>query len=175
LGYAPLSSKVSANPCFEPGHSLCFHYKGKSVGSLGRIKKDIVDSYSLEKRVWGAEFNLDVLFGKQPCAFQYETIVKFPSVVRDVAFVASQNVVYEDIKTEIAQLSLPFLDRFELYDRYKGPSIPKGKFSLTLRFVFNNSQRTLQAEEVEPSVKKVIETLERKLKFELREGGKIDK
>jgi phenylalanyl-tRNA synthetase beta chain len=175
LGYTPLSFKASTNPCFEPGHSLCLYYKGKRIGSLGRIRKNITDSYSLETKVWGAEFNLDVLFEKQPHPFQFETVVKFPSVIRDIAFIVGQNVVYEDIKAEITRLSLPFLDEFDLYDRFRGPSIPKGKVSLTLRFIFKNLKRTLQAEEVEPSIKKVIKTLKVKFGFELREGGKIDK
>lgn len=175
LGYSPLTAKASNNRCFGQGYSLCLYFKGKRIGSLGRIKRNIVESYSIEQTVWGAEFNLNGLFEKQPQPFQFEAVVKFPTVIRDIAFIADENVVYEDIKAEIRRLSLPFLDGFDLYDRFQGSAISKGKASLTLRFIFKNSKRTLQAEEVEPSIKKVIKVLKGKYGFELREGGKIDK
>ena len=175
LGYSAYSFKESKNPCFEPGYSICLYYKGRRIGSLGLVSQTILDAYSLKEPVWAAEINLDVLFEKQPKAFQFSMIGKYPTVTRDITFIVGHDVLYQDIHEKIAKLQLPFLEYFDLHDRFTGTSIPKGKVSLSLRFVFRHPQRTLKAAEIENSIAKAIKTLKTEFKIDLREGGKIDK
>jgi len=175
LGYSAYSFKESKNHCFEPGNSICITYKGRRIGSLGRVHQAILTAYSLKEPVWAAEINLDVLFEKQPKAFHFTPIGKFPTVTRDITFIVGRDVIYQDIQEDIRELQLPFLETFDLNDRFEGASIPKGKVSLSLRFVFRHPQRTLLAEDVENSIAKAVKTLMAKFKIELREGGKIDK
>jgi phenylalanyl-tRNA synthetase beta chain len=175
LGYSAYSFKESENHCFEPGNSICIYYKGRRIGSLGRVHQSILTAYTLKEPVWAAEINLDVLFEKQPKAFHFTPIGKFPTVTRDITFIVGRDVFYQDIQGDIRELQLPFLETFDLHDRFTGASIPKGKVSLSLRFVFRHPQRTLLAEEVENSIAKAVKMLTAKFKIKLREGGKIDK
>lgn len=175
LGYSAYSFEESKNPCFEPGHSICIYYKGLRIGSLGRIHQDILKAYSLKDPAWAAEINLDVLFEKQPKAFHFTPIGKFPTITRDITFIVGREVNYQDIQKDIRELQLPFLETFDLQDRFTGASIPKRKVSLSLRFVFQHPQRTLLAEDVENSITKAVKMLNAKFKIELRKGGKIDK
>ena len=82
---------------------------------------------------------------------------------------------YQDIKEVVEKLNIPNLKKFDLYDRFSGSSIPKGKISLSVRFVFRHPQKTLLAKEVDTLQEKIMNTLVTKFKFQLREGGKIDK
>jgi len=175
VGYSTYSFKESENPCFEPGNSICLYYKGRRIGTLGCVQQVILEAYSLKEPVWAAEINLDVLFEKQPKAFRFTPISKFPTVMRDITFIVGRDVIYQDIQEDIAKLQLPFLETFDLHDRFEGASIPKKKVSLSLRFVFRHSQRTLLSGDVENSIAKVVKMLKAKFKIELREGGKIDK
>lgn len=177
LGYAAYSFKESKNTCFESGLSLCIFYKGRRIGSLGRVHQGILEAFSLKEPVWALEINLDVLFEKQPKVFHFSPAGKFPTVTRDLTFIVSRDVNYQDIQAGIAELQLPFLESFSLYDRFTGGPIPKGEVSLSLHFVFRHPQRTLLAEDVENSIAKAVKTLKTKFKIELREGegGKIDK
>jgi phenylalanyl-tRNA synthetase beta chain len=175
LGYSAYSFKESNNPCFEQGHSICITYKGRRIGSLGRVHVDILKAYSLKDPLWAAEINLEVLFEKQPKVFRFTPVGKFPTVTRDLTFITGRDVNYLDIQEDIAKLQLPFLETFGLHDRFEGSPIPKGKVSLSLRFVFRHPRRTLLAEDVETSMAKAIKRLKVKFKIELREGGKIDK
>ena len=79
------------------------------------------------------------------------------------------------VKEAIENLSLPNLETFFIYDLFSGPSVPRGKISLSVRFIYHHPQRTLQAEEVDKLLEKVIKTLTERFHFQLREGGKIDK
>ena len=74
----------------------------------------------------------------------------------------------------MARLGVPFLEGFELTDRFTGPSIPKDKVSLSIRFRYRNPKRTLLAEEVDKSQQDIIGHLASDLNIQLREGGKID-
>lgn len=175
LRYRPFSFQEESHPYFQEGFSLALRFKGKTIGHLGLLKGEILASYSLEEEVWAAELDLAALFEKQAQSFQYFPVAKYPSITRDVSFIGDRSISYQDIKEEVEKLSIPYLEKFDLYDLFSGSSIPKGKISLSLRFIYLHPQRTLLAEEVDKLQKRIIKSLMAKFKFQLREGGKIDK
>jgi len=175
LRYQPFSFREENHPFFEFGYSIALRIKGKKVGHLGLLKREILDLYSLEDSVWAAELDLAGLFEKQPQSFQYAPLAKYPVVTRDVSFITDRNISFQDIKEEVEKLSLPYLEKFDLYDLFSGSSVPKGKTSLSLRFIFRHPQRTLLAEEVDRFQERIIKSLKASFNFQLREGGKIDK
>ena len=160
---------------FKEGNSLSLHFKGEEIGFLGALDQNILDAYLLKDEIWAAEINLSQLFEKQPQAFKYSAVVKFPSVSRDISFIGDKNVNFEDVKEVVQKLRLPYLEMSYLYDRFSGSSIPEGKVSLSFRFVFRCPDRTLQADEVDHLQDRIIGALRTHFRFQLREGGKIDK
>ena len=175
LNYQPYSFKNESHALFEKESALALVVKKDPIGYFGLLKKSLLEAYSLDEPVWGAELNLDALFGKPSQAFQYSPVTRFPTITRDVSFIADANVSFKDIQEVVGKLSLPYLGSFDLYDRFSGPSIPKGKVSLSLRFVYSHPKRTLKTEEIEKIQKKIIDALGANFNFQLREGGKIDK
>jgi phenylalanyl-tRNA synthetase beta chain len=175
LRYGSLSFQVKNHPHFKEEGSLALHFKGEEIGFLGAINQNILDAYLLKGEVWATEINLSHLFEKQAQAFKYSAVVKFPSVNRDVSFIGDNIVSFEEIREVMEKLQLPYLEKFNLYDRFSGSSIPEGKVSLSFRFVFRRPDRTLQADEVDVLQEKIIGILGARFHFQLREGGKIDK
>ena len=173
--YEPFSFKEEDHAFFEQEYSLAMIFKEETVGYCGLLKKDLLDSYSLKEPVWAAELNLALLFEKQPYSFEFTPVDRFPSITRDVSFISSRSVLYQDIKEVVEKLAIPYLMEFDPHDRFSGSSIPNGKISLSLRFVFRHPQRTLLAKEVDTLLEKIINALVTKFKFQLRKGGKIDK
>ena len=173
--YEPFSFKEKDHAFFEQEYSLAMIFKEETVGYCGLLKKNLLDSYSLKEPVWAAELNLALLFEKQPYSFEFIPVDRFPSITRDVSFISSRSVLYQDIKEVVEKLAIPYLMEFDPHDRFSGSSIPNGKISLSLRFVFRHPQRTLLAKEVDTLQEKIINALVTKFKFQLRKGGKIDK
>ena len=173
--YEPFSFREEDHTFFEQEYSLAMIFKEEMVGYCGLLKKNLLDSYSLKEPVWAAELNLALLFEKQPYSFEFIPVDRFPSITRDVSFIAGRSVLYQDIKEVVEKLAVPYLMEFDPHDRFSGSSIPNGKISLSFRFVFRHPQRTLLAKEVDTLLEKVINALVTKFKFQLREGGKIDK
>ena len=75
------------------------------------------------------------------------------------------------VKTAVEKMSVPYLEEFEIIDRYAGEPVPKDKASLSLRFVYRNAKATLTAEDVDKAEHKLLMALKAALKIQLREGG----
>ncbi len=168
LRYEPFFFEVDDHPFFEPGRSLALVYKEQKVGRLGRVRKRIQDHFGLRQAVYAAEFDLELLFGKQPRAFAYSPVPKFPAIIRDISLLVPGGISYQDIRRAVEKLSLPILEEFRLVDRYAGESIPLGKVSLSFRFIYRHPQRTLLADEVDKTEQQIINHLKRALGAQLR-------
>jgi phenylalanyl-tRNA synthetase beta chain len=168
LRYEPFSFEEAGHPYFEAGQSLAVIYKGEKIGFLGLVKQAILDGFSLKEAVYGAELNLSALFGKQPQPFEYHPVTKFPPVVRDLSFLISRGVAFQDVEKAIRRLAIPQLENFELYDLFEGPSIPKDKVSLTLRFTYRHPQRTLLTEEIDKLEGEMVLHLKQAFNIQLR-------
>lgn len=175
LRYEPFSFSEKSHHFFEQDYSLSLNHKGEEIGYLGLLKKSILEAYSLKDDIWMVFIDLHTLLDRQPLSFDYIPVIKFPSISRDLAFVGDRKIPFAQIKEEIEKLSIPYLEKLVLSDRFAGASIPKGKVSLSFRFVFRHPQRTLLASEIDSMQQKVIKVLGAKFGFQLREGGKIDK
>jgi phenylalanyl-tRNA synthetase beta chain len=171
LRYEPVVFLPGKHPSLEKESSLSIQLKGKKIGCIGVVRRDICSYFSIKETVWAAELDLNRIFQTQPRSFEYIPVTKYPKVIRDISFIADYKVSYQEIKQSLEELSLPHLERFELYDRFTGASIPKGKVSLSFRFLYHHPQRTLLADEVDGFQEKIIKTLFGKFGFQLREGG----
>jgi phenylalanyl-tRNA synthetase beta chain len=171
LRYEPVVFLPGQHTALEPDSALSIKLKGKKVGCIGALHKDISSFFDIKEPIWAAELNLDRIFRTQPRPFEYIPVIKYPKVVRDISFIADQKVSYEEIKQSLEELSMPYLERFDLYDRFIGESVPKGKVSLSFRFLYHHPQRTLLTDEVDGFQEKIIKTLSSKFGFQLREGG----
>jgi len=62
----------------------------------------------------------------------------------------------------------PLLESVQLFDEYRGDSVPKGQRSLAFRLIYRAGDRTLVAEEVESLHQQVREALLEKFGVTLR-------
>ena len=171
LGYGPVSFQNRDHPFFETGCALTLRVKGAEAGILGQLKQEILDAYDLTEPVWAAEIDLDATFQLQSQAFSFSPIVKYPSVIRDVSFLIARDVPYQGVKETLDGLKLPHLEHYTLVDRYTGSGVPEDKVSLSMRFMFRNPQKTLQAGEVDVLQEKIVKALRSRFALQLREGG----
>jgi len=108
--------------------------KKEPVGYLGLLKPEIRQAYGLDKLAYGSELNLEVLFDRQPRAFSFTPVPRFPGVVRDLSFLVDSRINFQDICSQLKKLNVPYLERFEIYDRFEGDSLSPGQVSYSVRF-----------------------------------------
>ncbi len=168
LGYIPFSFEQVEHPFFEPGQALQVRVKNEPVGHLGLLNRNLVRQHDLERPAYAAEINLEELLQKQPRSFKFEPVPRFPGTSRDLSFLVDENISYQQIHQQLEKLNLPLLERFLIYDRFKGKSLPPGKVSFSARFYFRHEARTIQAEEVDRLMQEIISQLKSSLNIQLR-------
>ena len=113
---------------------------------------------------------LETLLGAGSAEKQFRELPKFPAVVRDVALVVEEGIQHGDIVATIEKNRNKILETVELFDIYKGSSIPTGKKSMAYSLTFRAPDRTLTDAEVNGAHEQLKRSLLQTLKCEIRES-----
>ena len=136
----------------------------KTISPVQAKKLDLRDA------VYVAEIELDPLLAVEEGEQTFRELPKFPAVVRDVALVVEEGVQHGDVVVAITKNPNKFLERVELFDIYRGSSIPTGKKSMAYSLTFRAADRTLTDAEVNGAHEQLKRSLLQTLKCEIRES-----
>lgn len=143
---------------------------GKEIGAIAVISKEAVNNVNLKKNTALAEINFTTLTDLiiESSVVTFKELPKYPVVVRDLAFVVNEKILYNEIKKELAKFN-PLIKEVELFDVYVGNKLASGEKSLAWHINFQSEDRTLTAEEVDLIVAGLVKLLEDKFEAKLRE------
>lgn len=156
----------SQRDILHPGISADILIDGKVCGSMGKIHPQIAKNFDISVDCFVAELTLEDVFEKDNENFRYKPFGKFPSVTRDFAFVADEDVAAQDLLDEF--LCLPQVTQASLFDVYRSPQLGEGKKSLAVTVEFKDNNKTLQDEDVAKPVAKALKNIKEKYGAELR-------
>jgi phenylalanyl-tRNA synthetase beta chain len=97
---------------------------------------------------------------------QFRELPKFPAIVRDVALIVEETVTHQQVLDAIERNKS--LERVELFDIFRGGSIPTGKKSMAYSLTFRAADRTLTDAEVNEAHERIKRQLQEKLQCEIR-------
>ena len=147
----------------HPGQAALISVNNDIVGLIGRVHP------SLEKdSVYVFEIDLDKLLDKKVGKMKYKEISKFPSVKKDLAIVVDKDITSEEIATVIKKAGGSTLNKIEVFDVYTGKGIDEDKKSIAYSLTFEKMDRTLTDEEINESIAKIVEMLNKKMGANLR-------
>ena len=147
----------------HPGQSALISVNNDIVGVIGRIHPTLV-----KEAVYIFEIDLDKLLDKKVGKMKYKEYSKFPSVKKDLAVVVNKEVTSAEITTLIKKAGGSSLSKIEVFDIYTGKGIEENKKSIAYSLTFEKMDRTLTDEEINESLGKIVEMLEKKISAELR-------
>ncbi|MDQ7004966.1 MAG: phenylalanine--tRNA ligase subunit beta [Ghiorsea sp.] len=140
---------------------------GKSVaGYIGKVDGDLANGFDLSDDVFVASINLDVLHAGKKAKFQ--PIPEFPSIERDLVFLFDGRTTADAILQSMRKACGQQLVDAHIFDWYDGKGVPEGKVSLGIRFVLQDSKRTLTQEDSDKAMQAVIDVMGQKFEAELR-------
>ena len=161
--YSLVIDKDKMSDELHPGQSALISLNGDMIGCIGRVHP------SLEKDgVYVLEIDLDKLLSKKVGKMKYKEVSKFPAVNKDLAVVVDKEVTSEEITKIIKKAGGSSLSKIDVFDVYTGKGIDENKKSIAYSLIFEKMDRTLTDEEINESLAKIIEMLEKKLGAELR-------
>ncbi|MBR4718097.1 MAG: phenylalanine--tRNA ligase subunit beta [Lentisphaeria bacterium] len=158
----------ATDPRFSPACCAELVIDGKKAGVLGQAADELTKGMRLNTPLFIALIQLDVLFGASVKSEYYVPVSQFPSVSRDIAFIAPAKLRNQDVVDFIRKLHLPHLESVSIFDVFEGKAIGEGKKSLAYSLVFRSPDRTLTDDEVNVLYEKVRKNLAEGLGVELR-------
>ena len=137
------------------------------VGYMGEVHPTVAKAYGIGERVYIACIDLKVALSKASFTHHYEGIAKFPAMSRDISMVVPKAVSAGEIEEVIEQRGGKLLESYRLFDLYEGAQVKPGCKSMAYSLTFRHKDRTLETEEVDKAMKKILNGLEA-LNIELR-------
>ncbi len=155
---------------YETKHSLSNPYQtaqiliaGEVVGELFRVHPTVEKAYDLEDT-----YLCEIDFDKIPYTLKTaKKSSKYQASFRDLSVIIPKEMNYEDVKTVIEKCDIKELVRFYPVDRYSDETLGN-TISLSLRFVLQSEEKTLEEDDITSSINTILEHLETELKIGLR-------
>ncbi len=171
--FVQLVSDVAGN--FElvphtPAHSMAHPYVcarvmigGREAGELFRLHPTLEEEYDLP-RTFMCELDHDALaYG----LVQAKPYSKFQASFRDLSLILPHDLRYETIRETVAKYVSAPVRRFYPVDRYVSENLGD-QMSLTLRFVLQSDEKTLEEEEITAAMEGILEGVKADLGAALR-------
>ena len=148
---------------FHPYQSAILMMNNKPLAILGKIHPTYAKSLKLNDVYYG-ELILDDLVVSKPSKVKAPIVSKYPSVSRDISMVVNNDVKAADMIKLIKKIGGKLVKDVEVFDIYQGEHIEKGYKSISLSIVYEDSEKTLKVDDVNPIHEKILNEL--KLAYE---------
>jgi phenylalanyl-tRNA synthetase beta chain len=163
-------------PYLHPRGAGQVSIEGRAVGSFGPLHPDVVDALDLGGPAFVVEVDLRALEAVGVRIPQYRGVPRLPAATRDIALVVHEDVSAGAVGSAIREAAGDLCESVELFDLFRGGSIPEGARSLAFHVVYRDPKassdperaRTLTDEEVDQRHKAVVDAVGKKLGAVLR-------
>ena len=151
------------NGLIHPYQSANIVVDGNVCGFVSKLHPTVQDSFDLPV-TFIAELDFDTLLPKHINA---TAISKFQGVYKDLSIVIDKSLNFFEVAKVLNALELPMLKESYPVDVYQDEKLGDKK-SLTIRFFIQSMERTLEDNDTESIMEKVMETLKTECSAELR-------
>ncbi|MBA3534573.1 MAG: phenylalanine--tRNA ligase subunit beta [Ardenticatenales bacterium] len=163
------SYEVTDHPTFQPGRVAELRVAGQSIGTLGELHPRVRRAHGLpEQRIALADLSLDRLIAAIPAAFDLVPIPRYPAVVQDLAVVVDEATPAARVEQVIREAGGEHVTQLELFDLYRGHSIPEGKKSLAYSLRYVHPEKTFTDGEVATLHSTITQRLRQQLGAQIR-------
>ncbi|HEY6610718.1 MAG TPA: phenylalanine--tRNA ligase subunit beta [Pseudomonas sp.] len=154
------------HPALHPGQTARIERDGQLVGYMGALHPELAKTLGLDQPVFLFELVLaEVAAGRLP---QFRELSRFPEVRRDLALLVGREVSAESMLAEIRSQAGEYLTDLRLFDVYQGKGIDPLSKSLAVGLTWQHPSRTLNDEEVNEILQRIIASLGERFQATLR-------
>ena len=156
-----------SRPGLQAGQAAEIRRDEELVGYLGLLDPRVQKALVIRSPVYLFELKVEAITNK--VVPKVELLSKFPEVRRDVAIIVDQSVTAENLITCIYSVNDESLVNLKLFDVYQGKGIDTNRKSIAMGLTFRHGSRTLNDEEINQSISKIVSSLKSKLGASLRD------
>ncbi|WP_338567626.1 phenylalanine--tRNA ligase subunit beta [Erwinia sp. E_sp_B01_3] len=159
--------RAEANPALHPGQSAAIYLQDECIGFIGVVHPELERKLDLNGRTVVFELLWDKVSDRVlPDA---SGISRFPANRRDIAVVVAENVPAADIIAECKKVGVNQVVGVNLFDVYRGKGVNEGFKSLAISLILQDTDRTLEEEEIAATVAKCVAALKERFQATLRD------
>jgi len=136
------------------------------LGIIGELHPKVADAFEIDGPVCVFEINVSALLPFAAIYKMFQSIPRFPSIIRDLALAVDADVTHQKVLDIIKSFSL--ISEVILFDVYSGKQVAAGKKSLAYRLVYQSPTHTLTDEEVNKVQEQILKRLTGELGATLR-------
>lgn len=151
----------SEKPFLHPGRQALIYVDGDYAGYIGQVHPLVCANYDIKTEVYVAGIDIPALLDKVTFERKYEGVAKFPAVTRDLALVMKKDIFVGQVEKVMKQKGGKLLENIKLFDIYEGEQIEAGYKSVAFSLTFRASDRSLETEEVNNIVDKILKELKK--------------
>ncbi len=141
----------------HPYQSANIILDGKEIGIIGKINP----SFNKDD-IYVLEISVQKLLESKCKGISVLEISKYPTILKDVAFIVSKDVKSSEIVKEIKRFGGKLLRDITIFDSYEGSNIDSSKKSLAFKLTFNDFNKTLTDDEVMEIFARIIDGVTKK-------------
>ena len=136
---------------------------GNVIGELFRVHPEVEKAYDLP-----TTFMCELDFSKIPYGLKTaKSSSKYQASFRDLSIIMPQSMHFETVKKVIEANATKEIIRFYPVDRYSDETLGDN-MSLSLRFVLQSTEKTLEEEDITTSMNTILDALQSELGIGLR-------
>jgi phenylalanyl-tRNA synthetase beta chain len=142
---------------------------GKKMVEMGIVQNRIRKEFDLDNPVYYADFLMDhIISGQSNNKTSFTDMPRYPEVRRDLALLLNKEVRFADIRNLAVRTERKLLRSVDLFDVYEGKGVPEGKKSYAVSFILRDDEKTLNDNQIDKIMQRLIFTFERELGAQLR-------
>jgi phenylalanyl-tRNA synthetase beta chain len=126
----------------------------------------VLSAFEISEPVYLVELDLKTLVSFAVCQKNYQSVPRFPAIVRDMALIVDSTLTHQETRAVIQ--NFPLVEQVEIFDVYSGGQLAPGKKSLAYRVSYRSSSHTLTDDEVNQVQRQILARLTSDLKAVLR-------
>lgn len=143
----------------HPGRSAVIIKNGTALGYIGELHPQIQEKYGFNTKVYVGKFNIPELMKTADTKITYKSLPKFPATTRDLSIICDDEIPSAKLEAIIRKSVGKILEKVTLFDVYKGRQIADGKKSISYSIVMRSHDGTLNDEQADNAMKKVLKAL----------------
>ena len=151
-------AKCEDDLTFHSGRCAVMTIGNTVIGKIGEIHPEVLANYGVKERIYIATFAIEPMFENAKLDVKYKALPKFPAISRDLSLVCDKTLSSGEI-IETIEKSAKNLEQVTLFDLYEGTGVPEGKKSVSYKLVFRRADKTMETEEADKAVEKVLKAL----------------
>ena len=145
-------------------------HNNEKIGVIGELHPRFAKAHDCQGTI-ALEIDLKTLINDKK-ELNYHPINKFPSISRDLALdlaiVVKKEVSSDTIYNLIKQTGKQAVTSIKLFDVYTGENVADDEKSLAFNITFEDATKTLETQEVDKLVDRIVKRLERECNAKLR-------